>query len=70
MTPVSKFSTQANLVRVNSALDQLAEAEREGELAVQAGVPGAQAALDGIKSKLSDLQKFKAVYFPGGVATA
>jgi len=69
MPAVSQFSTADNLDRVNKAIAQLEQAMHEAELAVQAGLPNADATLSTIKDELQKVQRLKETYFPGGMVS-
>lgn len=55
------------LQHVQETLAALEQAKREAELAVQAQIPGADAALKHVEDLIQKAQTFKNVYFPGGV---
>jgi len=68
--PVSKFSTQETLTKINTAIEQFQTAIHEAELAQQAGIPGADQILKDAQQELQRAQTLKDVYFPTGTAPA
>jgi len=70
MAVVSQFSTVGNLNKLNATEHQLRAAIAEAELAVSAGIPDAQKALDLANEGLRQVQQLRNVYFPNGTATA
>jgi hypothetical protein len=66
MAAVSQFSTPENFAKATQAIAQLQAAINEAQIAVQAGIPGAQQALQVAQDALARVQLFKQTYFPSG----
>lgn len=66
MPSPSRFSTPENYQRLTTAKTQLIEAIHEANMAVQAGIPNAQQALDTAQSGLKSIEQVLSVYFPTG----
>lgn len=66
MPGLSQFSTPENLAKANEAISKLEEAEKEAQMAVSAGIPGADLVLKNAQDALARVRLFKATYFPQG----
>lgn len=66
MATISVFSTQANLDLINTTLTKLEEAKAELEMAVAAGIGGAQERLTSLEQDITRTLQLKNVYFPNG----
>ena len=66
MAAVSRFSTPETFAQAEQGRAQIIEGIKEAQLAVQAGVPGAQQALATAEAALKQVDTFMSVYFPQG----
>lgn len=66
MAGPSQFSTADNYAKAKAAEHDMQQAIAEAQMAVQAGIPGAQETLTTAQDGLKRVQQFLAVYFPQG----
>jgi hypothetical protein len=67
MPGISQFSTPENFAKLNDSLAKLSEAIREAQIAVQAGIPGADLVLANAKDAEQRVLLLKNTYFPQGM---